>query len=412
MSLWARYRLKLLAASSASLLAATAAANAFDGTIRMGVQISQTGAASFYGAPALEGIRYTAKKINDAGGLNVGGKKYQVEIIARDDGSSPETARAVATQLLAEDKVDVLIAGVYSNIIAGVLPIAERYGTPTITTFGYSPTTIPAGAKFSFNNVMTTVDQFAAPLDFLKSLGIKTIALAATNDDLGEGFMKAMPGILERAGFKVVGVERFEGNTTNFAPIMARIRNMKADGLIVEAGQPLTFQFRKAQAQYRACEMFKATVYEFGPTLQPGWVDATGESGIGALGQSFWWSTQKGGDDRWYGNNLKFVEEFKAAHGKTPVWGTAQGVQAIEVMALAIEHAGSLDKTAIANAFKTLGGSTLYGPIKYDSDHFNRGFVDRQLVIQQQGPRHEDAKIVYPLSEAEAKYMPDKCGAK
>jgi hypothetical protein len=83
----------------------------------------------------------------------------------------------------------------------------------------------------------------------------------------------------------------------------------------------------------------------------------------------------------------------------------------MELMAMAIEKAGKIDRDAIAKAFLDLEGSTMYGPIKFDPvDHFNRGFVKSQLVIQQQGPGIADAKIIYPPSQAEAKWMPDKCG--
>jgi branched-chain amino acid transport system substrate-binding protein len=379
--------------------------------VKIGVEIAQTGAAATLGVPGLKGIRFTADTINKRGGLDVGGKKYQIELVVRDDGSSPETARAVTQQLITEEKVDVLIAGVYSNIVASVMPIAERYSVPTISTFAYSPRVIPANAKYSFVNVMSIVDQFQGPLAFLKENGVSTVALAATNDDLGEGFVRNMPKYLEQYELKLAGVERFEKNTTNFAPIMARLKATRADAIIVEAGDPLSYQFRVAQKQYQACTTFKFSVYEYGPPLQPDWVNSTKDAGIGGIGQSFWWKTQKGSPDRWFGDNAGFVKTYKETTGEDAGWSTAQGVQSMELMAMAIEKAGKIDRDAIAKAFLDLEGSTMYGPIKFDPvDHFNRGFVKSQLVIQQQGPGIADAKIIYPPSQAEAKWMPDKCG--
>jgi branched-chain amino acid transport system substrate-binding protein len=402
---------KLGVAALACLVGSASAHAQSDGKIRIGVQIAQTGNASTLGVPGLKGIRFAAETINKRGGLDVGGKKYQIEIVARDDGSSPETARAVVQQLITEEKVDFLIAGVYSNIVASVMPIAERYGVPTISTFAYSPKVIPANAKYSFVNVMSISDQFQGPLEFLKENGVNTVALAASNDDLGEGFVRTMPRYLEQYGLKLAGVERFETNTTNFAPIMARLKATKADALIVEAGDPLSYQFRVAQKQYQACKTFKFTVYEYGPPLQPDWVNSTKAAGIGGVGQSFWWKTQKGFEDRWFGNNAGFMKAYKEGTGEDAVWSTAQGVQSMTLMALAIEKAGKVDRDAVAKAFLELDGSTLFGPIKFDPvDHFNRGFVKNQLVIQQQGPTLADAKIIHPASQAEAKWIPDSCG--
>jgi branched-chain amino acid transport system substrate-binding protein len=400
----------------ASLLAAAAGASVasaddFDGTVRVGVQIAITGDLSALGEPASRGIKYAADVINKKGGLDVGGKHYKIELVMRDDGSSPETARAIMQQLITQDKVDVVVAGVGSNIVAGVTPIAERYGVPTITTFAYSPKVIPANVKYSFVDVMSTADEFLGPIDFLKNNGAQKIELVATNDDLGEGFAQQMPAYLKSAGLDVVGIERFETNTTNFAPIMARLKQSGADAIIVEAADPLSYQFRVAQKQYKACDTFKYSVYEYGPPLQPDWVNATKDAGIGGLGQSFWWPSQKGSPDKWFGDNAELVKQFTADTGKAPNWSLAQGIQAMDLMGLAIEQAGKIDRDAIAQAFLDLKGTTFYGPIAFDpKDHFNRGFVKSQLVLQQQGPTVDDAKIIWPLDQANAKVMPDTCG--
>lgn len=402
---------QLALATTLSMASGIGFAHAQDAKIRIGVEIAQTGAASTLGVPGLKGIRFAADTINKRGGLSLGDKKYQIELVVRDDASNPETARAVVQSLITEDKVDFLIAGVYSNIVASVMPIAERYGVPTISTFAYSPKVIPANAKYSFVNVMSIVDQFQGPLGFLKENGVHSVALAASNDDLGEGFVRAMPKFLDQYGLKLAGVERFETNTTNFAPIMARLKATKADAIIVEAGDPLSYQFRVAQKQYQACKTFKFSIYEYGPPLQPDWVKSTQNAGIGGIGQTFWWKSQKGSEDRWFGNNAGFVKAYKESTGEEATWSTAQGVQSMELMALAIEKAGKVDRDAVAKAFLELNGSTMFGAIKFDPiDHFNRGFVTSQLVIQQQGPTIADAKIVFPPSQAEAKWIPDTCG--
>ena len=385
----------------------------FDGTVRVGVQISITGALASLGEPGSRGIQYAADTINKKGGLDISGKHYKIELVIRDDASSPETARAVMQQLITDDKVDVVVAGAGSNIVAGVTPIAERYGVPTITTFAYSPKVIPPNVKYTFVNVMSTTDEFLGPIDFLKANGVKKVVLAASNDDLGEGFAKQMPSFLSNGGIAVTGVERFETNTTNFAPVMQRLKASGADAMIVEAADPLSYQFRVAQKQYKACETFKYSVYEYGPPLQPDWVNATKDDGVGGLGQSFWWASQKGSPDKWFGNNIDFVKAYTADTGKTANWSLAQGVQSMELMALAIEQAGKIDRDAIAQAFLALKGSTFYGPIAFDpKDHFNRGFIHSQLVIQQQGPAVSDTKIIWPLDQADAKPMPDTCGTK
>lgn len=378
------------------------------GPVKIGVQIAQTGIASSLGVPALDGIEFAVDAINEQGGLDVGGKQREIELVVRDDASNPDTARAVTQQLITEDEVDALIAGVYSNVVAPALVVAERYGVAAMSTFAYSPAVMPDNPKYAFVNVPSTVDQFNAPLAFMKSIGIHELALVATNDDLGQGFLEHMPELASQYDIEIAAEETIESNTTDFAPIMERLKRIKAPAVIVEAGPGLSYQFRVAQAKYHACQ-FKVSHYEYGPGLQPDWVDGTKDAGIGGLGQTYWWADQKGFDDKWFGDNAGFVKAFTAEHGKPPVWATAQGVQSAELIALAIEKAGSSDRQAIADAIPALDGTTLMGPIRFEGN-FNRGFIDDVLVIQQHGPELQDAVVVGPEQLAKGEFKPDTCG--
>lgn len=375
------------------------------GTITFGVPIAQTGALSGLGVPALEGIQFAVKTVNDKGGVKVGDKSYTIKVIARDDASTADTNKAVTEQLITQDKADVLIGGVGTNVVGQGLPIAERYGMPVVTTFAYAPTVLPKSPKYSFVNVMSTTDQYQGPLTFLKARGAKTVKLVTSNDALGEAFAREMPELVKAAGMQVVALERFEPKTTDFTPVTSRLKGVQSDALIVEAQAADSYNFRRAEVQQGICPKYSA--YEYGPNLQPDWPKGTGEAKDGALGQTFWWGTMKGGQDRWFGDNQGFVKAYTAAAGKAPAWATAQGVQSVELMVLAIEKAGSLDKNAIAAAMAGLSGSTLYGPIKFDQSHFNRGFINNQLVVQQQG---DQAVVIFPELEAKAQFKEQTCG--
>lgn len=392
---------------SSSGSGSSSAKSTSNGPIRVGVEIAQTGDAASLGVPGLQGIRFTIDKINRDGGISVGGTKRKIELIVRDDASDPDTARAVTQQLITDDKVDAIIGGVYSNVVTPALVVAERYGVPDITTFAYSPAILPKNAKFSFVNTPSTVDEFRGPLALMKSLGLHSVGLIATNDDLGQGFLSGMPALVKSYGLTVGGTEQIEDNQSDFSSVMSRMKGMNVDGVIVEAGPPLSYQFRVAQAKFQACK-FKVSHYEYGPSLQPDWTNGTKSAGIGAIAETFWWSTAKGYKDRWFGDNRGFVKAYKAT-GKEPSWSTAQGVQSAELMALAIEKAGSTDHQAIADAFMKLRGSTLFGPIKFDPDHFNRGFVNDELVVQQQSPGLKGAVVIYPKAQAAGSFKPDHC---
>jgi branched-chain amino acid transport system substrate-binding protein len=58
--------------------------------IKVGVIAEITGSMPAVGKSCENSAKLAAKKINDSGGLEVGGKKYQVELVIEDSASDPK----------------------------------------------------------------------------------------------------------------------------------------------------------------------------------------------------------------------------------------------------------------------------------------------------------------------------------
>jgi branched-chain amino acid transport system substrate-binding protein len=67
-----------------------------------------SGGAALYGKNTLSGLELSAKEINDAGGFEVGGKKYTLNVVALDDKYSPSEAAVNAKRLRAQNKVPIV----------------------------------------------------------------------------------------------------------------------------------------------------------------------------------------------------------------------------------------------------------------------------------------------------------------
>ena len=76
-------KLSRIAAAAAFGLAAAAPAFAQD-VVKIGYSGPLSGGAALYGKNVLDGMKMAADEIN-AQGLDIGGKKYKVEIVALDD---------------------------------------------------------------------------------------------------------------------------------------------------------------------------------------------------------------------------------------------------------------------------------------------------------------------------------------
>ena len=55
-----------------------------------------SGGAALYGKNTLVGLEMAAKEINDAGGIEVGGKKYKINLVALDDKYAPSESAVVS----------------------------------------------------------------------------------------------------------------------------------------------------------------------------------------------------------------------------------------------------------------------------------------------------------------------------
>src|SRR5207302_2558094 len=88
--------------------------------IKIGLGMALTGGLSANGKPALMAIQIWKDDVNKKGGL----LGRPVELIAYDDQTNPATVPGIYTKLLEVDKVDFVVSGYGTNLIAPLMPIA------------------------------------------------------------------------------------------------------------------------------------------------------------------------------------------------------------------------------------------------------------------------------------------------
>jgi branched-chain amino acid transport system substrate-binding protein len=123
----------------ALLLGACAATQA--DTIKIGVNAPMTGDIPKVG----EGTKYAAEMwledINAAGGLEVGGESYQVELVIEDNESKAESATAVNTKLITQDEVLVIVGPQSSKQAVPAGGVANDNKTPMVSPWSTNPNT-------------------------------------------------------------------------------------------------------------------------------------------------------------------------------------------------------------------------------------------------------------------------------
>src|SRR5213592_745730 len=113
------------------VLAGTLIAHAAD-PIKIGFGMALTGGLSANGKPALLAVQIWKDDINKKGGL----LGRPVELVFYDDQTNPATVPGIYTKLLDVDKVDLVISGYGTNLIAPLLPIAMERKLTIMGMFG------------------------------------------------------------------------------------------------------------------------------------------------------------------------------------------------------------------------------------------------------------------------------------
>jgi branched-chain amino acid transport system substrate-binding protein len=203
-------------------------------TIRIGVNAPLTGDIPKVG----EGTKYAAEMwledVNAAGGIDVGGKKYKVELIIEDNESKAESAVKANTKLITEDDVLAIVGPQSSKQAIPAGGKANELGTPMISPWSTNPDTTK-DRPFVFRGCF--LDPFQGPVvaNFVKSeFGFtKAAVLYDVASDYPKGlaeFFKKAWEELNGAG-SVVAYESFTTKDTDFSSQLTKIINSGAQFL-------------------------------------------------------------------------------------------------------------------------------------------------------------------------------------
>jgi branched-chain amino acid transport system substrate-binding protein len=218
----ARFR-RLAGTAVAALAIAGSNITASAQTIKIGLINSYSGFLAHGGDQMQKGIDLYVKEHEKD--LPPGVK---VEIIKRDDASTPETGKRVAQELITRDHVQILVGVAGSPIAAAIAPLTQEAKVPLVITnaAGAAITRIsPYVVRVSFTQWQTAypLGQWAA------KQGWKTAYTAVSDFIPGHDAEAAFTKGWTDAGLKILGAVRFPTTNPDFAPFVQRIKDVKPD---------------------------------------------------------------------------------------------------------------------------------------------------------------------------------------
>ncbi|GAA1422584.1 ABC transporter substrate-binding protein [Agrococcus citreus] len=309
--------------------------------LRIGVIVPLSGAAGPNGGHVLAGIEAQVSLINDAGGID----GRMIEVVSRDDQSTPATGVSAATDLV-EEGVDVVMGGWNSPVTLAIQPVLVRADVLNITSIPQNASILGGADPTAIRmNAGNAIGGYTAATYIAEELGAQRVAMMLQNDaygiDAGAFVRQNLPDSVE-----VVSEELFEYTDTDFRVAISNVVASNPDALYTanaaeSSGQPALMQ--QLGASNIDFPYFAGT-----GTVSHTVIDAAGEGSVETMSADLYF----GDVEPWasYPKNVTFMERFEEQVGSMPDKFAALGGQSVDVWAQAVANAGSAERQAVADA--------------------------------------------------------------
>lgn len=178
-----------------------------------------------------KGIESYFKYVNENGGVN--GKK--LKLIAYDDQYQPSKAVQLAKRLVEEDKVFTIIGPVGTASNMATIDYYKKSGVPiTIISSGAKAFVEPPIKNVMGLNTVNYGIEAKVFLDYaVNELGVKKIAIAYQNDDLGkEGYNSLKESVGNYEGVEIVEEVNFQASDVDFSTQAQKLQKASPDVVI------------------------------------------------------------------------------------------------------------------------------------------------------------------------------------
>lgn len=351
----------------------------FAGTIKLGAAVSDTGTYAREGQDTRQGYDLWADWVNNEyGGIDVGGDRYNVEIVYYDDEGDADTAANLVERLINEDGVDFLLGPYSSGLTMSTSAIAEKYNTIMVEGNGASEGIFERGFKNIFAVLTPGMNYTQTALQALADQGAQSVVVAYEDTAFPTSVAEGAQSWAGEYGMDVLGVETYPADVSDVSSIITGFKNLQPD-VFVGGGHykdALLFVRAAKEADWTP----KGMVITVGPS-NPEFVDEVGADAEFIIGPTQWERTMSW-EDEWFGTAEDYAVRYEDLWGEPPSYQAAESTATALALHLAIEAAGSLDSDAVRQALYDLDVMTFYGPINFDDTGKNAAKPMGSIQIQ------------------------------
>lgn len=358
-------------------------------TVKIGSASPLTGPQAHIGIDIRNGVQLAIEDLN-AQGIEIGGKKVRLELVAEDDEANPTKATTVAQKL-----VDAKVAAVIGHFNSGAsIPASKVYadgGVPQISPSSTNPDYTLKGFKTTFRVVAHDGQQGPTLARFaINNLKAKNIAVIDDSTAYGQGLADNFESTAKALGGKIVAREHTTDKDTDFKAILTKIKGRKPDLIMFGGIDPQAAPMIKQMKDLG----IKAGFIGGDGMQTPNFIKLAGDAAEGAMA-----SIPGLPKDQMPGGKT-FLEKYKAKFNQEVELFAPMGYDAVFVFVEAMKRAGSAEPAKFLPEIGKTDYQGVIGPIAFDDKgDLKNGPITIYVV---KGGKWEPLEVVKPDAAAGA----------
>lgn len=322
-------------------------------SVKIGLNIEITGDKPKVGEQSKFAAEMFQAEVNEAGGIDIGGRKYQIELVIEDNNATPDGAVAAANKLISQDNILIMVGPNPSNAAVPAGEVANNNETPMISPWSTNP-----------NTTLNRPWVFRAP--FLDPFQGPVVANFATNQfgadqacvlfDVASDYPKGLADNFKTAWEALHGagsVVAFESFTTGDQDFSAQLTKIKSAGCDVL----FTPQY------YQEVPLIVSQSKDLGITMPIVGSDSWGDPQLlelcGANCEGYYFSTHYVASGA-KGATKEFIDKFNAKYAYVPGDVAALTWDAMRLAVQAMQNCGEItgnladDRTCIRDGLASI----------------------------------------------------------
>ena len=347
------------------------------------------------GRDTLTAVKMAVEEVNKKGGIL--GRK--VEFVSADETENPETGISAIRKLVADEKVDVLIGGYTSGVTLAQLPhisaakmiyLGVGAASPSITNkvktdydnYKYIFRVGPINAAHQARGLVDYISNFV-----IGELGYKKIAIVGENAKWVQDLVPVLSKGAKEIGAEIKLTELFDTQTSDFSPLLAKVKTSGAQYMIVMVSHGSSDIFAKQWHDAQVPVPYGGIDVK---SMDGDFFSRIGGKSISQVAGNFAVRaplTKK---------TVPFFDEFKKRSPNYPVYTAYFAYDAVLLYADAVKRAGSFDTDKIIKELEKTKHEGIAGEITFDENHdVQTGKCKTNLVFAQWQDKGERV-VIYP----------------